>query len=369
MEKRDNKKVSFIRYIIVIILSFLVCVVLLKTDLNELKYIELNNETLNNIEKSSQYSAAEVKELLVASIDENNNLNQEEKSLIKSYVWAFVENKNYLDLEYISNMFSELKIIYDSKINNINGKYNSEDNILYFYGASNINEVAAITFTHELFHTMQKNRNKNNNTFLIETVNTIFNEEYRGTYENSIYDNYYFYTKMLIEIIGSEPFKKYQGYNSLDPIVEALVNIYGSKTDATRLLYDLDKIKILYDNPSSENIQEITKLEHEIIDNINRYYNNKYGIDMENDLIMLSYYDNAKFLEIIEDKYLPKSNNKNILVTQNYVMSYLRNTNIGNEINLLYNLPLSSNSSEREKWITINNENRYLKNPNIKKNH
>ena len=364
MDKEDSRKRRIIKNIIVVLLSFLVCIALLKTDLNELKYLELYNETLENIKKSSEYSDEYVKIILSESINNNKNLTQDEKRLIENYLWVFAENKKYLDIEYISNMFRDLKIIYTDKKNSINGKYNSEKNTLYFYGVSSISDLNTITWTHELFHTMQKNRYKNNNLFLTETVNTIFNEEYNGIYENSIYDNYYFYTKMLIEIIGSEPFKKYQGYNSLDPITIELSKIYGNKNDALKLLYDLDKMKILYDNLNYENKQAIIKLEKRIVNSINNYYYHKYGINMEEDLIMLSYYDNNKFLEIVENKYLPKSDDKNILVTQNNLMSYFRNDISKNEIDLLYSLPLSGNYNNREQWIIINNENRYLKQPN-----
>jgi hypothetical protein len=374
MRKNYNKNVKYIKKVMAIVL--LVCFCLILT----LSEVYINNDshekTLNSIANSSRFSNSEVENILRDSITSNMYLSNEEKEVILGYVYIFVNNKNYLDLEYFKKILNTLRINYDkninykSKMHKTNGSYNSSENVITFYGAENVSDIKSIFFTHELFHTMQKNYNKNYNSYLIESVNTIFNEEYSGLTENSIYDEYYNYVKMLIEIIGIEPFKKYECYAYVGFITDELIKITGSEVEATLLLTNMDNYKKIYDRISydsktyNSDLTKLDKLDKKILNEINIYYKAKYGIDMKNDLIMLSYYDNRSFLIEVENKYLSNASGKNILILQTYLMSYFINDKSLNEIQLLYSVPLeSSDNKDGTKVIIINKENRYLISP------
>ena len=176
---------------------------------------------------------------------------------------------------------------------------------------------------------MQKVNYNSYNSYLIETINTIFNEDYTEVKEEALYSNYYNYTKMLIEIIGIEPIRKYQCYTQVEYIVDALANIYGSKNDAYDFLYYLDKYKKTYEKViSGKNIKsnenELKLLEKIIIEKLGIYYQSKYGFKMENDLIMLYYYDYSKLYSIISDKFF--INNTKITINETNNIHYFHNT-------------------------------------------
>ncbi len=389
MENFVKKIIKHNNKIIIVLLSASLCFQLLAADVIINKNIELHEETLSRIESSINYSNDEVQTKLYESIKSNPNITDTEKENIVKYLWVFADNKNYLDLDYFYDVLSTLRIEYveEEKIPYDNhyttGSYNTSENKITFYKAKSIKDVKESTWSHELFHTMQKRLYKNYNSYIVETVNSIFNEEYSSFYENSAYDLYYNYTKMLMEIIGSEPFKKYQGYSSLDPIIDALCEITGSKVDAKRLLANMENYKMTYDRLSptyynyEKQIEYLSELNSEIIKDIGIYYESKFGISMDNDLIMLSYYDNDKFLRMVEERDLPKGDSKNILITQNNMLSYFRGNTSLNEIQLLYSVPVVgvmidpvSNTKiekhySKEQWIKINNENRYLVEPKL----
>ena len=80
---------------------------------------------------------------------------------------------------------------------------------------------------------------------------------------------------------------------------------------------------------------------------------------------------------MVEARDLPKGDSKNILITQNNMLSYFRGNTSLNEIQLLYSVPVVgvmidpvSNTKiekhySKEQWIKINNENRYLVEPKL----
>jgi len=279
-------------------------------------------DTLKNIDFSVNYDAYEVNDMLNVALNNNIYLKDNEKELIRMNFWVFIDNKDYLDLKYIKQIISTLKINYVRKIkyeNNIitETEYSHSKNEITFYSAKSLNDVDYSVFTHELYHTMQKFRTFDYNEYLIETINSIFNDEY-SLGEKGLYTNYYNFTKMLMEIIGEEPFRKYQCYASADFIIDELSKIYGSKDDAYTLLIKLNKYQEIYLKSLSGNKQLIKKersLRNELINIIDLYYKTKYGFSMENDLIMLYYYDKNKFYEIISNRF---SNNPSNVVINDY---------------------------------------------------
>ena len=344
-------------------------------------------ETLENIEMSLDMSTNYVRELLTTAVNNNKNLNSDEKLFIVNNIPVFVEYKDYIDVNYLKDKLSTLKIVYkktgDGSNGNVRtkGEYNHFTNIITFYNAKSIEKVEPATFTHELFHVMQKTHYRDRNEYLIETVNTIFNENNTERQEKTLYSNYFVFTKMLIEVIGNEPFNKFQGYTTHEPIVDALVEICGTKKDACVLLDNLNEYKRLYDKMSNDfvhskrYIDKLGKIKKDIIKRISIYYEKKYGFSMENDLIMLYYYDYNRFIEKISERYFIESDD--IVIREadelNYfnrfkdskLIVYARGPIKQIQINIYPNGTSSKKDNIIEDYniiVEINNENRYLNN-------
>ncbi len=278
-----------------------------------------HEETLQSIDMSLDMTDSYVKKLLTDAIQNNKYLTEDEKKFIINNISIFTEYKNYIDVNYLKERLQYLKIVYKKNSNSSNGlvrikgEYNHFTNRITFFNAKKFEEVEAATFTHELFHVMQKPHYSDRNEFLIETVNTIFNENNTGKNESTIYSNYFAFTKMLIEIIGRESFSKFQGYTTNEYIIDALMEICGTEEEAKELLLDLDEYKIIYDKMSNNlahsdrYLDKLVKLKRKIIEELSIYYESKYGFSMENDLIMLYYYDYNSFCEKISERYFIES--------------------------------------------------------------
>ena len=284
---------------------------------------EVDADTLKSIEYSINYDVNEVVIRLNNALDKNEYLTCDEKDLIRSNLWVFIDNKDYMDLNYIEKTLLTIKIKYNKKIKYkdkviTKAEYSDKRNEIIFYNSSNLYDVDYSIFTHELFHSMQKKKDFDKNIYLIETVNTIFNEEYAFGKDDNVYCKYYYFTKMLMEIIGEEPFRRYQCYASIDFITSELSNIYGTEDDARLLLELLDKYQELYVktiNGNERAVSKALKLKEEIINRIGLYYEAKYGFSMENDLIMLYYYDKNEFYKKLNSRF---SNNKDGIILYEY---------------------------------------------------
>lgn len=385
VEKRLNTGLTAIAAIIFCI----DCLALGSCTIKKINAKKEDIKTLNCINFSVNYDSFKVLDRFNTALDNNNNLTYEEKELIKMNLWVFIDNKDYMDLNYMEKVLSTLKIKYKNKTkvqNNIitKAEYSSFYNEIIFYNSNNIYDVDYSIFTHELYHTMQKKKTFEHNRYLIETVNTIFNEEYGLSDDEKLYSEYYYFTKMLIEIIGEEPFRKYQCYSREDYIIEELVKLYGNRKDACNLLEELDEYQYLYEKSIFGNkraINKMNKLENEIIDMIDLYYTSKHGFSMENDLIMLYYYDRNEFFKHIKSRF--SNNNEGIVLYEIENIDYFHGDESHNliiyeygPINLKKIFIGKNNSSECEEIIDnyeiiyeINETNRYLNNSYILKKH
>ncbi len=301
-KKKKKKQYKSTYYLsgVLVIESIILCAIL------KMVHNKKNNHinTIRNIELSSEYQTDEIYYKLKNALYSNPYLSDKEKEYIGSYIWVFAMNKDYMDLTYFENCLNTLKINYVKKVkleknNIIDGEYNNDNNTINFYNVNSISEVRDFTFTHEMFHIMQKVYFREFNSFLVESINTIYNEEYTNREEHSMYKNYYNFTKMLMEIIGTEPIKEFQGYTMSAPIIDALVSIYNDEKYANELLLNLDLYKDLFDNNNGneKKLKELKRLKERIIEQLGFYYEKEYNRKMSKDYLMLYYYDFDKFLE------------------------------------------------------------------------
>lgn len=259
-----------------------------------------NSKYYHSVQATSQLSDEVILSTINDAIESNDGLSDEEKALFFDNAWVILDNKEYLDLDYIGNTFTNISIRYvpeDGK-DNMAGVYNPVKNEITFYRSSSIDDVIDYVATHELYHAATRVSFEHQNSFLMETINTIFNEEYSGNSEKSIYTNYTNYTKVLMELIGSSPLKAYHNYSSIDPIVDALFDIIGDKVKAIKLLNCLNEYKKIYDYLSiidndayryQEMSDNLDVIENEIRSLFEEYYYAKYGFSIYDDLVMLYY--------------------------------------------------------------------------------
>lgn len=269
-----------------------------------------NNKYYHAVRNTSQLSDEIIISSVMESIMENDNLTLDEKKVFLDNIWVLIDNKEYLDLGYIRDTFSNIVISYvdDNGENNVSGLYRPANNEIIFYNSENIGDVSDYVLTHELFHSTTEVPLEIQNSFLVETTNTIFNEEYSGCSEKSVYNNYTNYTKVLMEIIGFEPLKEYHNFSSTKPIIDALCEIIGDYGKAKKLLNCLNEYKTIYDylNDSKEYNQEYYDMSDnlDIVDSeirtlFGEYYYAKYDRDIYDDLVMLYYLNQIRLMDVL----------------------------------------------------------------------
>lgn len=298
------------------------------------------------------------------SITNNDNLSNDEKIFMTSNSYFFLDNKEYIDLDALTDRLSTIKIEYSPLCSNenIKGQYLRLENTICIYESTSFETTDFEVLTHEFMHACQEFGYSNYNSFLVETLNSITTSEYYG--KDHSYSKYIDYTKALIEIIGSEPFKRFQCYPKEGLISNELSKIIDSPTKAIKLLNDLDNYKSL---TSSDNINnkddDVSLLKNEIYNNIRDYYEAKYHKDMENDLIMLYYSDKDLFLDKIKEEYNLNGEYSIVHVKdKSYLNSIL---SISNDNNLLISIE-KTNSDEKVINIELNEQNRMVENKLVK---
>lgn len=336
------------------------------------------------VEMKVDYTDEQVKNIILESLSNNSFLDENERNIIISNIYVFIDNKDYIDFEYIKKRLSTLKIKYISEAlvegnYSISGQYDSSENLITFYNANKLEDVTNSTITHELYHVLTKHNYNDYNSFLIETINTIFNEEYSNCKEQSTYTSYYNYTKMLMEVIGSEPFKKYHSYSDTSFIIDELIKLYDNEDEAYKLIHNLENYKCIVKSVNAlnmeEKLEELNKLNNIIIEEIGLYYEAKYNRKMNEDLIMLSYYDENSFINKIRQTY--NIDDDYLIIYSNYKRYFYNTENNEIEIKFVkkespvvvihdeegrtFYKPQNTNSYS-ENIIVINDENRYISN-------
>ncbi len=249
-----------------------------------------------------------------SSIDENENLTDNEKFLIKRAVSPnyIMRNRDYLNISYVTNKLSTLRINYSkefSKDKKINGNYDLINNIITLFGVENIEEADLTVFFHEIYHSLKYRSALGNNFYLDETTNCIVNEDYNNWHEIGGYSQIYGFTKAIMEIIGYDAFQEYSFFESTDEITDRLVRFHGTSDDAKALLTKLEIYGLLAVSPikneqeKAEIRENLIKLNKEIVEQINIYYRAYMGFDYTDDLIMLFYLDVDEFSRIMKEKY------------------------------------------------------------------
>lgn len=139
----------------------------------------------------------------------------------------------------------------------------------------------------------------------IESI--ILNEKGEYSYRSSVQMDI---IKSLIEIIGVEPVEKTYDTKNLSPIINALAEIDGDYQKASELMRSIESLSIKEDGDNYKQKYE------NIYKDIKEYYYSKFGIDLEQDMIMLYYLNHELLNETLMDIFSPNNEYKLVYCEQ-----------------------------------------------------
>ena len=336
---------------------------------------------LSQMEDTSHLSDEEFIERIMQAVDRNDNLNEEEKEKLRAYEFALLDNKEYSDIEFLEDTLSRLNFSYNEDEGMLsNGMYCAAwyaewDKEATFFNVSELSDIDGSVLGHEVAHSFSKPLYYDkSNSFLVESNNVIFTNEYMVDFgEDKGYFSIINYGKALMELIGPEVFKQYHSLPSTDLIANELCKIIDNENSAYKLLSCLDEYKTIYDLKSpyyfknNEEKLNLDDLKMQIYKSMDKYYYAKYGIHIEDDLIMLYYMNedmfNSKIKMLVSSAYPEDNitsdmfNNVEITNERAYFNSQLVSQNKGITCNV--------STSIGNYMIKIDDSNRYMKDSNI----
>lgn len=352
----------------------------------KLEEIEARNHyemALDVMEDTSSLTDEEFIERIMQAVDENPNLSEREKGRLRSYEFAFLDNKEYSDIEFLEDTLSKLNFVYDEGDGidwrgvYCGGWYAERDKEATFFNVSGLYDVNDGVFGHEVAHSFSKPLyHDKSNSFLVESNNVIFTDEYLA--DDGGYPWIVDYGKALMELIEPEVFKQYHSLPSMDLIVDELCKIINNENKAYKFLALLDEYKTLNDtrnvgedyNPeiAKKNIANIKKEIYKLMD---EYYYAKNNIHINDDLIMLHYMDNEAFEKRVKEIFDSKQINSNVdiddmrfetIKEKFYFNSEYKDTHDG----LVFKLILSD--PYKEYILDIDDDSRYVQENNLEFN-
>ena len=273
-------------------------------------------------EQNSNYSYDEI----ITIINSNRDLNDKEKLfLINGLEKEINENIEFIDISQLKRNLSELKIIYHNKyeynpfVGNVKGRYisyGSYRNRIDLYGdekyiTNSYNDCDESTLVHEINHLLNKRSflltlsGSFGNTAEVvrlamgldkggameEMFNELFSREYYNDFSRKERTNGYSRIMpvmyALCEILDETTIKKYK----FDSDYFYIVNYFDSIGVDKTYIYNLyNYLELINQNCAEKDIYLKTY-------NIIKYcYETKYGMEMENDLIMMSYLYNTAYV-------------------------------------------------------------------------
>ncbi len=254
-------------------------------------------------------------ESIVSFIENNPYLSDKEKRTLLVSKEIFKENQEYVDMNFLEDCFTKLRIEYAKDKHNdlgiskiVSGVTYKESNRIVLLNSNSIEDCDKDTLYHEFCHVFNYKYGKTGYS-LLEAINeTMQNEYYYGYYINYgiAYATECEILHALCEIVDPEIFKKIHFSGEIDLLVNELVRIGGNENDAIRLINSIDTLNILNTNINHLNmvdhsayIKEYpTYVENSKINNnaiyglIKKYFELKYGYHMEEDPVMMLYLRN-----------------------------------------------------------------------------
>lgn len=272
-------------------------------------------------------------------IKNSKNLKIDEKAFLLSLEDLYQDCLNNFDLRLLTENIINLEITYDkdnqTKYNqheNTKGLWIVDENNIIIFNGENLNQNNYHTLLHEYLHVLSNGGVAHENkdgvaltegiTELIasEYTTTLLNEEYNGAYNKQ-----QTYVKMLAEIVGIETIKDAYFKHDAGIIYDALTTLTNEKDayNFVRLINDEmileDKNSLEYYENKKDNQKNIKNIQKEIDSLYAKFYEENFGIKMENDLLMCSYIDSIRNTNTANYPYYKEGNTFFIEVNKHYV--------------------------------------------------
>lgn len=415
--KKVHKKEPFsfkwiLKIEVIIIIVLLLFVFILNIIPNQTKFkIKYNfektlSQNLKNKKTNYEYSK------IIESINKNTSLSENEKEFMKiSFENEITENSEFINFKKINKKLENLEIYYSNSNNsssynykyskNIAGDYNVFSNKIFIYDLEDnynkkledISTENKEIYFHELNHMLtdytisssvdrasRKLENKNNfllktklfkklsndmqligkNVFT-ETINELFTREYLETFgtekiglnSGRAYSKYMPYTYVIAELLNEKTLKKYKFNDNESILINGLLEIDNNFEEVYKLIASINSS----DMPNISE-DELSNIYQNIYNSYSYFYEKKYNKNMNNDLVIMSYFYYSEILnqetKTKLEKVLNLNENDEIIdiIPKGYVSKNYKDTN--NEVIIEY---LKSGKKQTYK---INNENRYL---------
>ena len=201
--------------------------------------------------------------------------------------------------DFIFDAFNHLQIAtVDFKNPNLQGLYYHDLLLL----DQDLNDYEVATFKHEIAHVFSKRiYYKNEPLYSFEEgLASILSDEY-GNVFNSSYRDTATVLKMLIEVVGTEPFYQIITTGSIDSLKEALIQI-DPDIDIEQLISDIDTV---YQDGGLMEYHTTHVLKYSYIPTIQNLYEKKFQTNMYENAAMNSYihFLNRSTIEINDQIY------------------------------------------------------------------
>ena len=170
-------------------------------------------------------------QMITDAINNNPNINEQEKDVLRKNIDSIKKDIDYIDAEYIANNFATLQIFYNVGGMEYNGTYDITSNVIDLYGpTASLDEKHAITLDHESKHAMQKLKN----------YAGIYEQVVRDMVKNDQEDAMDAYYQIFTKIVGDDTLKKAFYQADIDSLKDKLISIIDEKT-AYQFLNEIDR--------------------------------------------------------------------------------------------------------------------------------
>lgn len=323
---KDNNKIEHLKTLAIKINCGMIVVftsLILLNKYEKTPFVYLINSNINSFMdyNSGDYSSDQIKEI----VENNNNLSKEEKKFILRYFNIIEENSNHISMKVMQENLSDLNIKYDKfsckDSEYTKGENNFETKEITIYNSESFNDVIELpygeqTLLHEIIHSFSRITNLGNG--LSEAITETMSSEYTNCSISHSYVNERCCLYALLEIIDVEDMKEFYFKGDATVLVDALNEIIQDREMSYELIGNIDliydyEVNLVKNNCDIDSTRQYHELKNNIYNSISKYFSAKYGYDITEDQLMMTYLVNSGFATLkIDSPYIENNNDHGI---------------------------------------------------------
>ena len=347
-----------------------------------LKTIDLNLSFMQNVTQIMEIYKVDENDAktIMAYIQNNNRIAEEDKEFLMSLRHFFVENESYFDMANAKKNLMNLRINYEKDnqeahgmSDRVKGYYmKMMDRITIFYAdkMDNNDMMTKRVVFHEVMHAISNNgyvSQGNIGLALTEGINELMAEEYLNTYSD-IYNKGQTYARIMCELTGHDTVRESFFKNDVNILVKDLASICGNEKDALKFISLLDDESkcdttiLLNEEPQAvrDAIETKRRLEPVIDTYIRLYYEGRFKRSIEEDKLMLAYMDSLRLTNNLQNEFYQEGNMEKINVVKHYFNTEIFNKDKGVTVEYIYKNEMQKNLYKYD--IEYTSEGKYRRN-------